>query len=640
MLSTYRPEIDGLRAISVTAVVLYHAHMPGLGGGFAGVDIFFVLSGYLITQIILRDFDSDRFSLAEFYERRVRRIMPALFATLAVSTVASLMLLPDDLKHYSESLIAVVLFLSNGFFWHESSSYFAAAAETMPLLHTWSLAVEEQFYLVFPAFILVARRYGKLATAICFVGIGSFFFGAWLGDSTFAFYAPFTRAWELMLGAVLAIKVLPLLDNPHVNDLLSAGGLLLVLASVMLLNSSMPYPGYAALAPCAGVALILYGSAAHRGFTARTLSLRPLVAVGLMSYSLYLWHWPLLTFGTYYIVNPQFLPIARALLVFVSLPIAYLSWRYIETPFRGPSAVLSRPKVFAWALRCSIAMAFLGLVGVASNGLGARFGSSVGKMLAERSIPSFNPCHDQAVISILNGVHCSIGAAKGSPVFVVWGDSHADMYHDVLDQLGRRYSVAGILFSSSACPPIVGGDSLSGTPHCAERNAAIIAQIKAIHPAAVFMVGRWIRYIGSPQDVQNVQIGLEKTIAQISTVGATTYFVSDIPDTPNEVEDQMAKASVLGIDLRGGAPSFLNVNPTGTDYLRTVDNTRQLVGGIRYKLAVEVIDPASFMCDARGCRVTNGDGTLLYRNSRHLSRAGALYVGAAFKSALQQLSVH
>src|SRR5207248_6169363 len=299
----YRPEIDGLRALAILPVVLFHYRAPGFQGGFVGVDVFFVMSGYLITGLVQSEMQCGTFSLAQFYERRVRRIFPGLFAMLAVVSIAAYVLLfPADLVRYAQSLFATALFGANFEFWREAG-YFDTFANQKPLLHLWSIAVEEQFYLLFPALLILLRHAAPRLriAAVGFVFIASFALGAWgVGAAPVAtFYLLPARAWELMLGALLALGAVPAFRTRMASETLAALGLVLIGASMFAFTPATPFPGPAALLPCAGAALVIHAADPQRTFVGRALGVRPLVFIGLISYSLYLWHWPVFVFATY-----------------------------------------------------------------------------------------------------------------------------------------------------------------------------------------------------------------------------------------------------------------------------------------------------------------------------------------------------
>ena len=335
----YRADIDGLRAIAIVPVVLYHAGFPGLKGGFVGVDVFFVISGFLMASLILSEIDQGAFSLGHFYERRVRRIFPALFATIAASAVAAwLLFMPIEFQYFSRSAMAAALFGSNILFWQESG-YFDAAAELKPLLHTWSLAVEEQFYIVFPLLMLVIARFRRQWTGwiLCTLLLVSFGLSIWQVESApvAAFYLLPSRFWELLLGAVLALGLVPRSNSPIVAQALVLVGIILIGVAVFAYDEDTSFPGLSALVPCLGAALVIHGRAEDTPI-GRALSWPPLVFIGLISYSLYLWHWPVIVFQrTDAIFAPETTGAVKVALVGASIGIAFLSWRFVERPFRG-----------------------------------------------------------------------------------------------------------------------------------------------------------------------------------------------------------------------------------------------------------------------------------------------------------------
>src|SRR5258708_7906370 len=296
----YRADIDGLRAVAVLLVFAYHLGTARVRGGFVGVDVFFVISGYLIGSIILSEIDSGKFSLLSFYERRVRRILPALFVALAVCAVlAYKFFLPAELDEFAKSFLAATFSFSNVFFYHQAG-YFEGPAAMKPLLHTWSLAVEEQFYIFLPLFLLAVRRYSLAVrrNIVMAVTICSFIISAWgaFKNPDATFYLAHTRAWELLLGTLLALDFIPHFSGRSWRNFLSAAGLTMILASAVLYEKTTPFPGLAAAVPCFGAALIIAAGRDGSSFVGTALSLRPVVFIGMISYSLYLWHWPLIVF--------------------------------------------------------------------------------------------------------------------------------------------------------------------------------------------------------------------------------------------------------------------------------------------------------------------------------------------------------
>lgn len=408
------------------AVILFHAGLAPFSGGFIGVDVFFVLSGYLITTLILRDLAAGQFSLLSFYDRRARRILPALFVMVAATIVAAwFLLLPTDMEEFSESLIGVALFLSNMVFW-DQAGYFSTAAELKPLLHTWSLAVEEQFYILFPLILMAVWRFGVGAVA----AIVALLFGASLAYAHHAstaapndaFFLITARAWELALGAgtALCLRMRPDLARARGAPVASTLGLAMVVLPIFAFDKSTPTPGLAFLIPTLGTALVIAFNAPGTPVF-RALALRPMVAIGLISYSAYLWHQPLFAFTRHATVIDLALPLI-AILILATLALAWLSYRFIEQPVRHGRVLATRTPLFAASLAGLVAMAGVGVMGDQSDGFRDRFDLT--------ALPSRwdVPCHGD--IDLTNPGpdldRCLGTAPDGIPgtIFLL-GDSHA-----------------------------------------------------------------------------------------------------------------------------------------------------------------------------------------------------------------------
>lgn len=372
----YRREIDGLRALAVLPVIFFHAGLPPFTGGFVGVDIFFVISGYLITSIILADLKSGNFSIANFYERRARRILPALFFVMAVTfPLAWIFLLPGDMQDYSQSIAAVSVFASNFLFWSESG-YFSAAAELKPLLHTWSLAVEEQYYIIFPLFMMLAWKLGQ-RKLVALLGVAALLSLA-LAQKTVgiepmqAFFLLPTRGWELLIGAFAAFYLVEQRAtlNSRLANYASWLGLLMILSAIFFFSKKTPVPSVYTLIPTIGALLIIL-TATPSTMVGKLLGSGIVVGIGLISYSAYLWHQPLFAFvrhGT--IETPGRLTFV--LLSILTLVLAYLSWRYVEQPFRNRHW-LSRRQIFLLAITGSLLFIALGYWGHSTKGFEARY---------------------------------------------------------------------------------------------------------------------------------------------------------------------------------------------------------------------------------------------------------------------------
>lgn len=344
----YRKEIDGLRALSIIPVILYHSDTSMFSGGYIGVDVFFVISGYLITTLILQDIQNGTFSLSNFYERRARRILPALMVVMLFAwPFAWLFFMPVEMERFAETTIATILFISNILFWHQSGDYFALAAELNPLIHTWSLAIEEQYYLLFPIVLLIINKYLKLKIYLVLglLFLGSLFWGVLSSQQypIFSFYMLPTRLWELLAGSIVAVHIdgsISKTHNKRKSEFLSFIGLVLIISSSILFNNETPFPSIYATAPVLGAVLIIMfcspGTVTHK-----ILTFKPLVGVGLVSYSAYLWHQPIFAFIKHQTQSsPHWWVLSIACLLTMSF--AYLSWKYVEQPFRNREIITKK----------------------------------------------------------------------------------------------------------------------------------------------------------------------------------------------------------------------------------------------------------------------------------------------------------
>lgn len=452
----YRPEIDGLRALAVLPVIFFHAGFSIFSGGYVGVDVFFVISGYLITSILLAEKAHGKFSLVRFYERRARRILPALFVVMLVCLpFAWLWLTPAELRSFADSLVAVPLFSSNLLFWSESG-YFDTATELKPLLHTWSLAVEEQYYVFFPLFLMLAWRTGKRAMALmlALIGVASLAGAQWgaLNHPHATFYLLPTRSWELALGALVAFQAGSGQPRPPGRRLLAeAAGLLgiaLIVASILVFDSRTPFPGLYALAPTVGAALVILFAGADTA-AGKLLGSRPLVAVGLVSYSAYLWHQPLFAFARLRLFSEP-APLLLGGLVIVVLALAYLTWRGVEQPFRDRERI-DAGRVFRFSLAGSALFIGIGVVGHSQSGFPNRFDSDVNAAIApaKTSIEKHCKLVPFAAEPLLK--KCDFGDPAGKSVFVLYGDSHAQALYSEIDAALKQMKVKGTFISNEVC---------------------------------------------------------------------------------------------------------------------------------------------------------------------------------------------
>ncbi len=624
------------------AVVLFHARIRGFPGGFVGVDIFLVISGYLITQLILRESAAGGFTLIGFYERRVRRILPALLAMLIASGIAGWILLPADFRDFGQSLAAIALFGSNLLFmgWQ---GYFSLTTEATPLLHTWSLAVEEQFYILFPALLLMVRRQPfALRTALVAGGLASFAYSAWAvqADPGSAFYSPLSRAWEFIAGALLAAGILPMPRWRWLGDTIALIGLAAIAHAIWTLSERSAFPGLNALEPVLAAAAILHGTQAPGSRVARLLGAKPLVAIGLISYSLYLWHWPLIVFGHYYLLGPY--RYVRLAMVVLAFPLAWLSWRYVELPFRKPRLLLSRRALFLSAFAASGALALYGTGIALANGLPWRFDAAVQRLNERGPEPDYG-CAGRPIDSIRAEARCRIGGALARPSFVLWGDSHAAVYLPALNMLGRRHGVAGYDLTSLGCPPLLPIRAQEEKANqwmfrpakkreCAERNLAAMRFLAAERPRVVLLAAHWSVYAGGlhpdPEAPGGDRQAFEQGVRQLRALGIAVQVVQDVPDAPFAEPRRLAKAQLLGAMER--------IEPSRAEHLRRDAAFRAITSELERRGLIGTIDPSRLLCGPRTCRITDA-GYPLYFDGNHLSERGALFVAPAFEPLFKQL---
>lgn len=506
----YRPDIDGLRAVAVLSVLAFHAEISKVSGGFVGVDVFFVISGYLISSIVFAEIAASQFSVIGFYERRIRRIFPALFGMLAVcSIVAAIFLLPTELVNYSKSALAATLSASNFYFWNHSGYFDSPTSQ--PLLHTWSLGVEEQFYILFPLFLIGVR---KLFPRYLRASVVIFFFTSLLASAVIvsqsektAFYMLYTRAWELLLGTILSLGMLPRIQSASLRNLATIVGIGMIGVSVIVYTNDTPFPGLSALPPCVGSALIIWAGETGPSLVGAVLSWRPLVFIGLISYSLYLWHWPVIILrhlGVLWGAGAFASNRHAALLsshrfdmvieIALSLVLAVLSWRFVERPFRSGRLRLNGRPLFAAA-----AAALLILVGLSSWTVFAK--GFVGRFPADAMRVASALDSDEENRSMRLG-SCFITAEYGfkkydrdiclredssKSNYLLLGDSHSAMLWSALSSTLPDANV--MQASTAACEPSL---HPSGASDCRKMMSYIFDTYLPTHSVQdIFVVGRW-----------------------------------------------------------------------------------------------------------------------------------------------------
>jgi peptidoglycan/LPS O-acetylase OafA/YrhL len=629
----YRREIDGLRAVSVLSVILYHADLHVFRGGFVGVDIFFVISGYLITSILLSELKTGSFSLVTFYERRARRILPALFVvTFACVPFAWLWLVPVDLESFSRSLIAVSAFVSNILF-YQSTEYFERAAEWKPLLHTWSLAVEEQYYLVFPLLLMVAWRLGRrwVPAILVAAAVASLAVARWssVSNPAAAFYLLPARGWELLSGALVALHVtsggrwIGLRSSVFGRQVGALVGLLLIAYAVVAFDKKMPYPSLYTLVPIVGAALIIL-FARGQTWTGTLLGTRALVFIGLMSYGAYLWHWPLFVFARHKSV-PR-VP-GKALMVALSVAaivLAYLSWRYVERPFRKRGTV-TRARILAYAALGSTGLAALGLVGHVTRGYSARFPNASLKpefLCLETGGCMYQPGSDLLVGH--RGLECWLGdktsPSQSTKTGIVLGDSYAGAYDGLWDSVGKSAKLRINSVTTNWCMPTRNDDWYGGGDTFLRQcllDRRFFAENVSKYDLAI-LAGNWASYVvvnrfGSVLDL--IDFAASRTKLVVLMAAPKQFDVNPV--------DAYNKA------LLEKKPFDIRQIPTSADLEEVRANRLLEEASRRYKNVLYIDRESMFNVDGISSDVTRENVPFTLEGA-HVSVYGSKAAGAAF----------
>lgn len=649
----YRRDIDGLRAVAVLPVVLFHAGL-GLTGGFVGVDIFFVISRFLITSILVAELEGGRFSILGFYERRARRILPALFAMLAVVSLAAVgLFIPEDLDNFGKSLAAAAVFLSNVWFFSELG-YFTEAADLKPLLHTWSLGIEEQYYLIFPVLLWVLFRtlrtawvYRVLVVLTC----GSFALSLWAtsGSPDAAFYLPQYRMWELFLGSLLAIAAAwgwlkPLAGRPRLSTLLAVAGFLAIPVAVLSYGPETDFPGLAAALPCLGALLMLATGAVHTTPVSTLLSTAPFVFIGRISYSVYLWHWPVLSLRLYVTGRPPDLLDALAC-VGVSIALGYASWRFIEAPFRDRGR-FSRTQILAGAFTGLSVAVVIGAVLAKTDGLPGRMDDDLYALVRVADDPSGQDCHFVTPDRARRGDVCVLGDSSAEPSFILVGDSHAGALSPAVFAAAEAIGVAGYQYTNSDFRPLL-GVSKRGSPGWGEQTDVLVDFITArAELTTVFVTGYWLhqmtgytyRHSGDIWEDDGYDGGGSDYNAT-ATLQGLRRFAEHLPDVRIVLLDDVPSGEVLNIRSLLRAHRFGRADLSGLDAAIARDQRRVYEAAFSALAAasdnVSYVPILETLCGPSHCPLFDGE-TLVFRDGDHLSAAAALNLTADARRLLEQ----
>jgi peptidoglycan/LPS O-acetylase OafA/YrhL len=671
----YRPDIDGLRAVAVLAVVAFHAFPNWVRGGFIGVDVFFVISGYLISTIIFENLDKGTFSFAEFYSRRIRRIFPALLLVLiACFAFGWFALLADEYKQLGKHIAAGAGFISNFTLWNEAG-YFDNSAETKPLLHLWSLAIEEQFYIVWPLLLWFAwkRKFNLLTIAIV-VAIASFILNikGVKHDMVATFYSPQTRFWELLSGSLLAWIALYKkdtfanikhkvdlwlsrivysekqgADGKTLSNVLSFIGLLLLVYGFWRINKELSFPGKWALVPVLGVVLII--TAGSKAWVNRTiLSNKVAVWFGLISYPLYLWHWPILSFAR--IVESE-VPSRniRIAAVALSIALAWFTYKLVERPLRFGKHSKAKVAVLV------VLMAVVGYVGYnnfSRNGLPFReFNKKLITYSESIKVPNrAKECFEIPYAYKKNGDwFCNLGDISSPVEYFAYGDSHALSLIPALEEFSIESKLRIQFTGASGCPSLLGIQSIRGESgiemyNCKELNERIFNYVKTSGIKTVILANRWTYYVDSlsrpaefnaiardlslPIDkassTRDLLWAVENTVSRYSSIGVKVIFVEDNPQQIYEPKDVLRKG-------RGNESYYLKMSVSTDEHIRN----QKLVNDALRSSGAKVIKLDDILCNETICpRVANSK--FLYSDDDHLSVAGSIFISKDLSTRLKQ----
>lgn len=655
MMFKYRRDIDGLRAVAVVPIVLFHVGYKWIPGGFVGVDIFFVISGYLISSIIISELSTGRFSFRRFYVRRVRRIVPALLFTMLVTLVAGyFFLLPGEYEDLVRSGISALLFVPNIHFWLTSSTYFGLDVMVTPLLHTWSLGVEEQFYILFPIsiyllltrttrkiafYVLVAALFASLALSVLAVSI----------DPKYAFYMLPTRAWEFLAGIILSLGILPPVKKRSLAELYAASGAGLLVYSFLKINAHSVFPGLNAIPPVLGTALIIYSGESGTTVVSRFLGLRLLVGIGIISYSLYLWHWPITVYTKLYYGSGY----NRIFIILASLILAWISYRYVEGRYRRKKSKVATVRPLTELCAPFAAVALVILCVYSTKGFPDRIPKKDWQV-ADHGLRNQRTPHCKSFSSAhANGAQlCRLGQPNAKPGFVLWGDSHAGAISTALNIAASKDDVSGVLIWDYGCRPLLG--VFRKDKHRCERfNDAALRYIQE-HPSLkqVFLAGYWrVPFIGhgydndhflimdkytsfrsSAEDKRVFRRGMERTVDGLR--GRQVILIQDVPTVGAQFGKSVSSQFVRAAWLHHGVHRKM-VYKEGRDRDRFESRFYQSL--VKPLLArhpdLQYLKVIPALCSDGNCPLVINGG-LVYYDGDHLSKYGASLLAPLFERSL------
>lgn len=659
--SFYRPDVDGLRAVAVLVVLFFHLDLTQFSGGFIGVDVFLVISGYLITRLLSKEIDNGSFGFTHFWERRVRRLFPAMLVMLGITVIVSLAtLFPSEYRAFAKSVGAQSVLMSNILFWNEAG-YFDAPSHFKPLLHTWSLSLEEQFYLLFPVLLVLGfkLRVNRFALLLGLFSASLLAYNTMLTiDASAAFFLLPFRAWEFLVGALLASSTIRP-ATPLIGSLASISGLVAILYASVVFDGQKTHGLIVTLVPSLGAAAVIWGNCGNQvNLVGRLLSAKPVVFIGLISYSLYLWHWPIIVLSNYH--YPDSLLTSPLVLGALSIAAGYLSWRYVEQPFRSKRFLSTVKPLFITTATIYLGIVALALGGVVLDKTYQRFPE---KVLALADVPSYsNPrrkeCHLDERKSLTRDKICSLGPTTEKPRFIVWGDSHADAIMPLFDQWARDTETSGLYSSYSGCPSlfdIYRVDSQSNH-QCHTFNNMLLDEIDRLDVPHIVLVSRWSFYpldsmIDALQNGERPNNWLTKAplslseskqlyaqrfsnmLDRLQREGRTIWIVEQAPFQQRDVLPQR-----LASNYWRDPSSLDNWGITRDEHENRQQFSRTVLTQETAKRgnSLRSMRPDDYLCNESNCPVVV-EGVSNYRDDDHISRNGALRLRPMLTPLLQAI---
>lgn len=653
----YRPDIDGLRAVAVITIMFFHFGIPGFGGAFSGPEVFFVLSGYLIASRIFYQVEKGTFSFSDFYYKRIRRLFPAYLLMVLCTVVAAwIWLLPADFREFSKSFFASTVYMSNLQFYRESG-YFDTASHLKPLLHTWSLSVEEQFYLFFPVTVAVLAWMSRRQFFFAFLAISAVSFIAAVivieQDKSLVFYMFPFRIWELGLGIMIATGcyVLPKFRQAWVNEGLAVLGLALILVPMFVYAPTMKFPGLAAVPACVGTWLIIQLDGERSTLVQRFLALKPMAIVGTLSYSLYLWHWPIYVFYAYTDTNGVDAAEMSALMV-VILIASYLTYHYVEDPMRrGANLFVRTPKAVYLSAGVSTAVLMvMALTIFVRDGMPDRFDPKTREAIAATSLfgEMGRDCTELAQSRLEDMAYCEVGAPfEAERYTLIWGDSHSPTYRAGLASAAGP-DVDALIVWSGGCPALFDAEvdelvaSAADEAACARRNAAVRRLVETDRRIdSVIILGRWSYYgrgtgLGvdstnaikvwpagqgpvAPGDQYAVYMDLfEHTVSVLEQAGVKVFVIEQPPEFPE------FNARKFVLDTLTGKMSEDEIAGMVTIPYSLVEERQgpmmKLLARLEREGRITLLPTHRQMCGEAACSLLR-DGAPLYFDNNHLATA-------------------